>query len=82
MYLEDFFSHVSSDEREVVQKKTFTKWVNSHLAKVSCHIEELYIDLRDGKMLLKLLEILSGEKLVSRQPLEGFQVLTGRDTEF
>ena len=52
------------DEREVVQKKTFTKWVNSHLARVSCRITDLYKDLRDGKMLIKLLEVLSGEMLV------------------
>ncbi|TPP60271.1 Spectrin beta chain [Fasciola gigantica] len=52
-----------ADQREVVQKKTFTKWVNSHLSVVSCSIEDLYMDLRDGKMLLKLLEILSGERL-------------------
>ncbi|XP_076810469.1 spectrin beta chain, non-erythrocytic 1-like isoform X3 [Clavelina lepadiformis] len=51
------------DEREEVQKKTFTKWVNSHLVRVSCRIQDLYMDLRDGRMLMKLLEILSGEKL-------------------
>ena len=54
-----------TDERETVQKKTFTKWVNSHLARVGFRISDLYIDLRDGKMLIKLLEVLSGEKLVS-----------------
>ena len=53
-----------SDERENVQKKTFTKWVNSHLVRVSCKILDLYMDMRDGKMLLKLLEVLSGERLV------------------
>uniref|UniRef100_A0A8C5M7R5 Spectrin beta chain n=1 Tax=Leptobrachium leishanense TaxID=445787 RepID=A0A8C5M7R5_9ANUR len=52
-----------ADEREAVQKKTFTKWVNSHLARVSCRITDLYADLRDGRMLIKLLEVLSGEKL-------------------
>jgi spectrin beta len=52
------------DERETVQKKTFTKWINSHLVRVSCRISDLYTDLRDGKMLLKLLEVLSGERLV------------------
>ena len=52
------------DEREVVQKKIFTKWVNSHLARVSCRITDLYKDLRDGRMLIKLLEVLSGEMLV------------------
>uniref|UniRef100_A0A3Q0RGY4 Spectrin beta chain, non-erythrocytic 1 n=1 Tax=Amphilophus citrinellus TaxID=61819 RepID=A0A3Q0RGY4_AMPCI len=52
-----------ADEREAVQKKTFTKWVNSHLSRVSCRITDLYMDLRDGRMLIKLLEVLSGERL-------------------
>ncbi|KAI4895521.1 hypothetical protein NFI96_007216 [Prochilodus magdalenae] len=56
---------VCADEREAVQKKTFTKWVNSHLSRVSCRITDLYMDLRDGRMLIKLLEVLSGERLVS-----------------
>ncbi|XP_066540760.1 spectrin beta chain, erythrocytic [Hoplias malabaricus] len=51
------------DEREAVQKKTFTKWVNSILARVSCRISDLYLDLRDGRMLIRLLEVLSGERL-------------------
>ncbi|XP_032787914.2 spectrin beta chain isoform X6 [Daphnia magna] len=51
------------DERESVQKKTFQKWVNSHLVRVGNRIGDLYTDLRDGKMLLKLLEVLSGERL-------------------
>ncbi|XP_062270966.1 spectrin beta chain, non-erythrocytic 1-like, partial [Scomber scombrus] len=51
------------DEREAVQKKTFVKWVNSHLSRVSCRITDLYMDLRDGRMLIKLLEVLSGERL-------------------
>ncbi|XP_058423092.1 spectrin beta chain, erythrocytic isoform X2 [Diceros bicornis minor] len=52
-----------ADEREVVQKKTFTKWVNSHLSRVPCRITDLYKDLRDGRMLIRLLEVLSGETL-------------------
>uniref|UniRef100_A0A2K6ALF3 Spectrin beta chain n=1 Tax=Mandrillus leucophaeus TaxID=9568 RepID=A0A2K6ALF3_MANLE len=52
-----------ADEREAVQKKTFTKWVNSHLARVGCHIGDLYVDLRDGFVLTRLLEVLSGEQL-------------------
>uniref|UniRef100_A0A3B4H7P6 Spectrin beta chain n=1 Tax=Pundamilia nyererei TaxID=303518 RepID=A0A3B4H7P6_9CICH len=52
-----------ADERDAVQKKTFTKWVNSHLARVSCRISDLYNDLRDGYMLTRLLEVLSGELL-------------------
>lgn len=61
-----------ADEREAVQKKTFTKWVNSHLGRVTCRIGDLYTDLRDGRMLIRLLEVLSGEQLVSitwKQPL-------------
>ncbi|XP_014662859.1 PREDICTED: spectrin beta chain-like [Priapulus caudatus] len=52
-----------ADERETVQKKTFTKWVTSHLVRVNSRIGDLYVDLRDGKLLIKLLEILSGERL-------------------
>ncbi|KAI4813926.1 hypothetical protein KUCAC02_003146, partial [Chaenocephalus aceratus] len=50
-------------EREAVQKKTFTKWVNSHLGRVTSRIGDLYTDLRDGRMLIRLLEVLSGEQL-------------------
>lgn len=61
------FLFFSSDERDAVQKKTFTKWVNSHLSRVSCRISDLYNDLRDGYMLTRLLEVLSGELLVRTQ---------------
>ncbi|CAF3404439.1 unnamed protein product [Rotaria sp. Silwood1] len=54
---------VLADERGYVQKKTFTKWVNSHLTRVGCRINDLYTDLADGRMLIRLLEILSGERL-------------------
>jgi hypothetical protein len=53
-------------ERELVQKKTFTKWVNSHLIRSgygNSRVQDLYIDLRDGRVLLRLLEILSSERL-------------------
>ncbi|ULT90413.1 hypothetical protein L3Y34_008629 [Caenorhabditis briggsae] len=56
------------DERELVQKKTFTKWVNSHLVRVSCKVQDLYMDMRDGKMLLRLLAVLSGERLPKPTP--------------
>lgn len=58
-----FFSHSDLVERESVQKKTFTKWVNSHLIRADQRISDLYEDLRDGKKLITLLEILSGERL-------------------
>ncbi|KAK6474341.1 microtubule-actin cross-linking factor 1-like [Huso huso] len=51
------------DERDRVQKKTFTKWVNKHLIKVRKHIADLYEDLRDGHNLISLLEVLSGVTL-------------------
>lgn len=35
-------------------------------------IGDLYTDLRDGKMLLKLLEVLSGERLVCLEHLFNF----------
>ncbi|XP_041105190.1 plectin-like isoform X2 [Polyodon spathula] len=54
---------VRKDERDRVQKKTFTKWVNKHLMKAQRHISDLYEDLRDGHNLISLLEVLSGESL-------------------
>ncbi|KRX92696.1 Spectrin beta chain [Trichinella pseudospiralis] len=63
LYTMDKIVKMLKDERENVQKKTFTKWVNSHLERAQCRIQDLYTDLRDGKMLIKLLEILSGERL-------------------
>ncbi|RLV62063.1 hypothetical protein DV515_00019717, partial [Chloebia gouldiae] len=45
--------------RDAVQKKTFTKWVNAHLARAACRVGDLYSDLRDGF-------VLSGETLVRR----------------
>jgi spectrin beta len=61
-------------ERERVQKKTFTKWVNSHLIRVESRVNELYQDLKDGRKLIMLLEILSGEKIVSGVLLLGLDV--------
>ncbi|XP_050036850.1 spectrin beta chain isoform X1 [Dermacentor andersoni] len=58
-----------AEEREMVQRKTFCKWVNSHLVRANCRITDLTTDMRDGKMLIKLLEILSGEKL--QKPTKG-----------
>ena len=61
---------VFADEREKVQKKTFTKWINSHLQRVGARVNDLYHDLKEGKKLILLLEILSGEKLVRLHRLE------------
>uniref|UniRef100_A0A4W4G5H9 Calponin-homology (CH) domain-containing protein n=1 Tax=Electrophorus electricus TaxID=8005 RepID=A0A4W4G5H9_ELEEL len=52
-------------EREVVQKRTFTRWMNLHLEKCNPPIEvhDLFRDIRDGKILMALLEELSGCRL-------------------
>lgn len=51
-------------ERQTVQKKTFTKWANNILKSRGIEIYDLFIDLRNGKKLLHLLELLSGNILV------------------
>jgi len=55
-----------SDERQDVQQKTFTKWINHHLAKGGFEpVKNLYEDLQDGHKLLALLEVLTNQKYVS-----------------
>ncbi|XP_044140656.1 dystrophin isoform X4 [Bufo gargarizans] len=57
-----------SDEREDVQRKTFTKWINAQFAKFGKHpIEDLFSELQDGRRLLDLLEGLTGDKLVKEK---------------
>ncbi|KAI3368043.1 hypothetical protein L3Q82_026855 [Scortum barcoo] len=53
-------------EREVVQKRTFTRWMNLHLEKCVPPIEvhDLFRDIQDGHILMALLEELSGCKLL------------------
>ncbi|XP_037944329.1 dystrophin, isoforms A/C/F/G/H-like [Teleopsis dalmanni] len=51
-------------ERQDIQKKTFTKWINSHLGKTQCpQINDLFTDLRDGNRLLALLSVLTQSQL-------------------
>ncbi|ELK01180.1 Calmin [Pteropus alecto] len=53
-------------ERENVQKRTFTRWINLHLEKCNPPLEvnDLFIDIQDGKILMALLEVLSGKNLL------------------
>ncbi|XP_028279612.1 dystonin isoform X3 [Parambassis ranga] len=69
-----------ADERDRVQKKTFTKWINQHLMKVRKHINDLYEDLRDGHNLISLLEVLSGDKLPrERDLLKTLRLVSGTE---
>ncbi|XP_054827336.1 calmin [Eublepharis macularius] len=53
-------------ERENVQKRTFTRWINLHLEKCSppLEVKDLFVDIKDGKILMALLEVLSGQNLL------------------
>lgn len=53
-----------ADQRDKIQKKTFTKWINKYLKQVSIEIIDLFEDLKDGNNLITLLELLSHKNLV------------------
>ncbi|XP_037342323.2 calmin isoform X2 [Pungitius pungitius] len=55
-------------ERELVQKRTFTRWMNLHLEKCDPPIEvqDLFLDIQDGHILMALLEELSGCKMLHK----------------
>ncbi|KAB1277678.1 Calmin, partial [Camelus dromedarius] len=65
-------------ERETVQKRTFTRWINLHLEKCNppLEVKDLFIDIQDGKILMALLEVLSGRNLVrmSQKDVASLQV--------
>eukprot|EP00079_Xenopus_tropicalis_P025766 XP_012819244.1 PREDICTED: utrophin isoform X4 [Xenopus tropicalis] len=53
-----------SDEHNDVQKKTFTKWINARFSKSDkAPVKDLFVDLKDGRKLLDLLEGLTGTTL-------------------
>ncbi|KAH9285528.1 Nesprin-1 [Echinococcus granulosus] len=57
-------------EQERIQKKTFTNWINTYLAKAippDC-IHDLFVDIRDGVKLVRLLEVLAGVRLPIERP--------------
>ncbi|XP_017863744.1 PREDICTED: dystrophin, isoforms A/C/F/G/H-like [Drosophila arizonae] len=60
----DEFMVKTMDERQHIQKKTFTKWINSHLSNTQCTpVNDLFLDLRDGHRLLALLSTLTQTQL-------------------
>ncbi|CAL1283115.1 unnamed protein product [Larinioides sclopetarius] len=63
------------DERDAIQKKTFTKWVNKHLKKAGKELYDLFEDLRDGHNLISLLEVLSSEILPREKGSMRFHML-------
>ncbi|XP_021103430.1 nesprin-2 isoform X2 [Heterocephalus glaber] len=68
--------HISLQaEQEDTQKKTFTCWINSQLAKHTppSVISDLFTDIRKGHILLDLLEVLSGQQLPRDKGSNTFQ---------
>ena len=60
------------EEREDVQKKTFGKWINFQLARhkskpAADRVTDLYYDLRDGHVLLDVLEVLTNKSYKREQ---------------
>lgn len=54
------------DERDAIQKRTFSQWINKYLSrrgKSAELVKDLFQDLRDGRNLITLLEMLSGQSL-------------------
>ncbi|XP_041951839.1 calmin [Alosa sapidissima] len=56
------------EEKEAIQKRTFTRWINIHLKRCEPPMEvcDLFSDVQDGRMLMALLEELSGCKMLYR----------------
>ncbi|KAM6915009.1 calmin [Xenentodon cancila] len=55
-------------EKKAVQKRTFTRWINVFLKRCDppLDVQDLFIDIQDGRILMALLEELSGCKLLYR----------------
>lgn len=53
-----------------IQKRTFTKWCNSHLSERMLKINQLDTDFEDGVVLCALLELISGKNvgIVNKKP--------------
>ncbi|CAF4627848.1 unnamed protein product, partial [Rotaria sp. Silwood2] len=65
-----------ADQRDAVQKKTFTKWINFHLSKrEGLHVDDLFFDLRDGLILISLLEIFTNQTIPRERGTSKFHAL-------
>nr|XP_043905859.1 F-actin-monooxygenase MICAL3 [Solea senegalensis]XP_043905860.1 F-actin-monooxygenase MICAL3 [Solea senegalensis] len=60
--------HQPQDERNAAQTRTFTRWMNVFLQRCDPPLEvhDLFTDIQDGRILMALLEELSGCKLLYR----------------
>lgn len=56
-------------ERIVLQQKTFTKWVNLLLEKKNKVVHNIFKDFSDGKLLIELLQCISGEKVATARKI-------------
>merc|ERR1739838_552142 len=56
---------MQKQQQDAVQKRTFSRWINAHLAKwrPPLKMNDLFEDIKDGTKFLILLQILSGERL-------------------
>ncbi|CAJ0573578.1 unnamed protein product, partial [Mesorhabditis spiculigera] len=63
MHFEKSLIKSLQEERVGIQKKTFTKYINSFLNRAGLEVGDIFKEFNDGVLLMKLLEIISGEKL-------------------
>ncbi|KRX18887.1 Plectin [Trichinella nelsoni] len=60
---------IAKAERANIQKKAFTVWMNRLLESRSKKVNDLFVDLKDGILLLNVLELLTGKQLKPDQGL-------------
>ncbi|CAF4026405.1 unnamed protein product, partial [Adineta steineri] len=65
-----------ADQRDAIQKKTFTKWINFYLStRNGLYVDDLFLDLRDGHLLLTLLEIFTNQIIPRERGTSKFHAL-------
>ena len=55
--------HQLTNPSDQLQLRTFTRWCNKHLETVGDHIDNLFLDLRDGLKLVALVQVISKKKI-------------------